>query len=123
MENQSTEKTLEKMTVKELREMAKDLPGITGIHAMKKDELLEALGGAGGQKQPGPKKAPSAGKAKTAGPSMKSFTRAQLKEKICDLREKRKTALEEQDKDLASIIRRKINRLKKYTRKAPSPST
>jgi hypothetical protein len=122
MENQDTEKPLEKMTVKELREMAKDLPGITGLHAMKKDELLEALGGAGGKGNPGPKAA-SARKAKTAGPSMKSFSRAQLKEKICDLREKRKTALEEQDKDLASIIRRKINKLKKHTRKAPSLST
>jgi hypothetical protein len=34
------EKPLEKMTVKELREMAKDIPGITGVHGMKKDALI-----------------------------------------------------------------------------------
>ena len=41
MENK--EKPLEKMTAKELREMALGLPGIEGVHAMKKEELITAI--------------------------------------------------------------------------------
>jgi hypothetical protein len=36
------EKALEKMTAKELREVAAGIPEITGAHGMKKDELLSA---------------------------------------------------------------------------------
>jgi len=36
-------KPLEKMTVKDLREMAKDMPGIEGVHGMKKEELIVAI--------------------------------------------------------------------------------
>ena len=39
----ATEKPLDKMTVKELREIAKELPDVTGVHAMKKDELLRII--------------------------------------------------------------------------------
>jgi hypothetical protein len=37
------EKPLEKMTAKELREIALEIPEIEGVHAMKKEELLEAI--------------------------------------------------------------------------------
>jgi hypothetical protein len=38
------EKDLEKMTATELRELAlKNYPAITGVHAMKKEELLSAI--------------------------------------------------------------------------------
>jgi len=37
------EKPLEKMTAKELREMALGLQGIHGVHAMKKEELIIAI--------------------------------------------------------------------------------
>ena len=37
------EKPLEKMTAKELREVALEIPEIEGVHAMKKEELLEAI--------------------------------------------------------------------------------
>ena len=37
------EKPIEKMTVKDLRELAKDIPGVTGVTAMKKEELLTLL--------------------------------------------------------------------------------
>ena len=33
-------KPLEKMTVKELKEMAKDMPQIVGVHGMKKEDLI-----------------------------------------------------------------------------------
>ena len=37
------EKPLDKMTVKELREVGKEIPELTGVTAMKKDELLAAI--------------------------------------------------------------------------------
>ena len=36
-------KPLDKMTVKELREVALELPQITGVHGMNKAELLAAV--------------------------------------------------------------------------------
>ena len=41
MEN--LKKPLDKMTVKELREVALELPQITGVHGMNKPELLAAV--------------------------------------------------------------------------------
>ena len=40
---EATDKPLEKMTVKALREMAKEIPEITGVHGMKKEELIVAI--------------------------------------------------------------------------------
>ena len=40
---EATEKPLEKMTVKALREIAREIPEITGAHGMKKEELLVAI--------------------------------------------------------------------------------
>jgi hypothetical protein len=37
------EKPLEKMTAKELRKVALEIPELTGVHAMKKEELLAAI--------------------------------------------------------------------------------
>jgi len=45
---EATEKPLEKMTVKALREMAKEIPEITGVHGMKKEELIVAINKARG---------------------------------------------------------------------------
>ena len=42
-EKETKEKPLDKMTVKELREIAKDIPEITGVHGMNKSELLDAV--------------------------------------------------------------------------------
>ena len=38
--NESTGKPLDKMTVKELKEVALELPEITGVHGMNKADLL-----------------------------------------------------------------------------------
>ena len=43
-EKEKEEKPIDKMTVKELREIAHEIPGLTGISGMKKEELLEAIG-------------------------------------------------------------------------------
>ena len=98
-----TEKPLEKRTVKELREMAKGISGITGVHAMKKDELIDKIKQAKGVKDVPVKKA--------------SSSTRELKIKIKALKLERQAALEAKDKKLATIYRRRISRLKKKTRK------
>ena len=98
------EKPLEKMTVKELREMAKDIPGITGVHGMKKDELVVEIKKAKGIKDEPIKKADA--------------SVAELKQKIRALKAQRRDALEAKDKKKATIFKRRISRLKKKTRRA-----
>ncbi|MBU0729573.1 MAG: Rho termination factor N-terminal domain-containing protein [Proteobacteria bacterium] len=122
---------LEKMTVKDLREMAKDIPGLAGIHAMKKDELLEAIRGAQGDTgkapatadkpvkvaDPAPKKSP---KAKKKAVSVKDLTQIQIKKLIVELRQEKAAAKEAKDNKLAKIIRRRIHLLKKKTKNKPA---
>ena len=98
------EKPLEKMTVKELREMAKGIPGITGVHAMKKDDLIVEIKKAKGIKDEPIKKADA--------------SIADLKKKIKALKVQRREALEAKDKKKATIFKRRISRLKKKTRRA-----
>jgi hypothetical protein len=98
------EKPLEKMTVKELRELAKDIPGITGVHAMKKDELIVEIKKAKGITDEPIKKADA--------------SIADLKQKIKALKAQRREALEAKDKKKATIFKRRISRLKKKTRRA-----
>jgi hypothetical protein len=98
------EKPLEKMTVKELREMAKGIPGITGVHAMKKDDLIFEIKKAKGIKAEPVKKADA--------------SIADLKQKIKALKVQRREALEAKDKKKATIFKRRISRLKKRTRRA-----
>ena len=98
------EKPLEKMTVKELREMAKNIPGITGVHGMKKDDLIVEIKKAKGIKDEPIKKADA--------------SIAELKQKIKALKVHRQEALEAKDKKKATIFKRRISRLKKKTRRA-----
>jgi hypothetical protein len=97
------EKPLEKMTVKELREMAKNIPGITGVHGMKKDELIVEIKKAKGVTDEPIKKADA--------------SIAELKQKIKALKVQRREALEAKDKKKATIFKRRISRLKKKTRR------
>jgi len=97
------QKPLEKMTVKELREMAKDIPQIVGVHGMKKEELIVEIKKAKGIVDEPLKKSDA--------------TIAQLKQKIRALKIDRQAALEAKDKKKATIFRRRISRLKKKTRR------
>lgn len=98
------EKPLEKMTAKELRDVALTIPEISGVHGMNKEEVLVAIKKARGIKaDPG----------KKGDRSMR-----QLKEKISELREKKVEAREKKDKKAIDQLRRRISRLKKKTRKA-----
>ena len=102
------EKDLERMTVKELKEVAAESTELAGIHAMKKAELLAAIKKAKGIKE---EKAPKEKIEKEA------ITVKELKTKIIELKAKREEARKAKDKRMAHILRRKINRLKKETRK------
>ena len=98
------EKPLDKMTVKELREIAKEIPDITGVHGMNKGDLLAAVKKARGI-QEAPKKKTSA--------SVK-----EIKAAIKAVKVKRREALVAKDKKHATILRRKLSRLKKKSRRA-----
>jgi hypothetical protein len=104
------EKPLDKMTVKELREVAAYIPGITGVHAMKKEELLSLIKEARGIVDDTPAKKDKVTK---SGLSVK-----EIKGKIARLKQEKASALEANDVAKRDVLRRRINRLKKQTRKA-----
>ena len=108
------EKPLEKMTAKELREMALGLPGVHGVHAMKKEELIAAIRAAKGITEPEPKKE----KHIIAKKEKVVLTVAQLKQKVKELRVKREELVQEKNVKMAEILRRRISRMKKKTRRA-----
>jgi hypothetical protein len=101
---EASEKPLDKMTAKELREVAKTIPEITGVHGMLKAELLAAIKKARGIEDKVVKKT-----VKTVG---------DIKKRIKALKAERQTALEAKDKKMATIYKRRISRLKKRTRRA-----
>lgn len=104
------------MTVKALREIAKDIPEIVGVHGMKKEELIAAINEARGIAE-APAKADKSIKAKKAG-RKEGATRAEIKTRIKALKVQRRNALEAQDRKMATIYKRRISRLKKKSRKA-----
>ena len=108
------EKPLEKMTAKELREMAPGLPGVHGVHAMKKEELIAAIRTARGMTEPEPKKE----KHIVAKKEKIILTPSQLKQKAKELRVKREEILQQKNWKMAEILRKRISRLKKMARRA-----
>jgi len=107
------EKPLERMTAKELREMALGMGGIDGVHAMKKEELITAIRKAKGLPQVEGKKekAPAKKKEKII------LTKPELKKKVRELRVKREEALQQKNLKMAEILRKRISRYKKMTRR------
>ncbi len=104
-------KPLEKMTVKDLREIALAIPHEhteIAVSDMKKDELVAFIKKARGINDDLP------AKKKKAEPKAE-LTRQEIKKKIVELREEKKSV---QDKSRAEILRRRINRLKKLSRKS-----
>ena len=101
---EAKEKPLEKMTARELRDVAKEIPEITGAHGMNKEELMGSIKKARGIEE------------KTNG-KVNASVRG-IKKKIKALKADRIKALEAEDKKLAGIYRKRITRLKKKTRKA-----
>ncbi len=101
---EAKEKPLEKMTAKELREVAIEMSEITGVHGMNKAELINAIKLAKGIEIESVKKTDS--------------TVREIKGKIKEFKAKRETLLESNDNKMAAIYKRRIIKLKKKTRKA-----
>lgn len=104
------EKSLERMTVKELREIALTIPHSKAIHDMKKEELLALIREARGLKDEGPIKP------KTKAIKIK-MTKAELKATIRELKSMRLQALDAKEGEKAIALRHKISGLKKKTRR------
>ena len=98
------EKPIDKMTVKELREVAKKIPEITGVHGMNKAELVGSIKKAKGTEDTPREKADASVR--------------DIKLKIRKLKAERKAFFKADNKKMAIISRRRISRLKKKTRKA-----
>jgi protein-arginine kinase activator protein McsA len=97
------EKPLEKMTAKELREVAIEMPEITGVYGMNKAELINAIKLAKGIELESGKKTDSKVR--------------EIKKKIKEVKAKLETLLESNDNKMAAIYKRRIIKLKKKTRK------
>lgn len=97
-------KPLDKMTAKELREMALAVGGVTGVHAMNKNELIAVIKEVKGIVDQ---------KTKKSGVDVRG-----LKVAIKALKAKRLQAKEADDNKLADAFRRRISNLKKKTRRA-----
>ncbi|MFW6332211.1 MAG: Rho termination factor N-terminal domain-containing protein [Thermodesulfobacteriota bacterium] len=100
---EAKEKPLEKMTAKELRELAMSLEEITGASGMNKAELISAIRKARGIEEPVGRK--------------KSGSIREMKHKMKELKAKREAALKEEDEKMAAVLRKRILRLKKKTRR------
>ena len=104
------EKPLDKMTAPELREVAKEIPGVTGVHAMKKADLLDVIKEYQGIQDEEPKK-----KKKKVGKVKLSVK--EMKDKIAQLKKEKDAARQASDRKKVDLLRLRINRLKKKTRK------
>jgi len=115
---ESKEKDLDRMTVKELKEIAAENTDLVGINAMKKAELLAAIKETKGIKEEKAPKEKIEKKAPKEKIEKKAVTVKELKENIIELKVQRKEARKARDKRMIHLLRRKINRLKKETRRA-----
>lgn len=98
------EKPLDKMTVKELRDLAKESTTLTGVFGMNKPELITEIKKARGIVEE------VSGKTNT--------TVREIKKKMRELKVVQAAAISEDNLRMARIFKKKINRLKKQTRKA-----
>ena len=103
-------KQLPKMTVKQLRDVAKEL-GAEGVSGMKKEDLLEFIRKSKGLAEIRPHKVVKK-KAKKKDLGVK-----ELKKSIISIKAKRAEALKTGDRRMATIYKRQISRLKKKSRK------
>ena len=101
---ETKEKPLEKMTVTDLREMAKEIPEISGVHGMKKEELIAAIKKSKGIVDEPVKKA--------------DVSLVEIKKKIKAIKAQREAAIAAKDKKMATVYKRRISRLKKKSRRA-----
>lgn len=104
------EKELEEMTATELRELAlKQYPDITGVHALKKEELIAAIHKARGEVVKETKKKKVAAKV--------PIDKKELKKQIRLLKAEKDRLLQGKDKKTLAKVRKKIKKLKRLTKK------
>ncbi len=103
-------KPLVKMTAVELKEVAKEIPGAVGVTAMLKADLLSLIREYYGLEDETAQKKKKVKKVKA--------TVKELKAKVAELRDKKAEVRETGDPKQINTLRRRINRLKKQTRKA-----
>lgn len=103
------EKPLEKLTVKELRELAAQIPHERAIHDMKKEELVAFIKETRGIKddKPARKKAVKS-----------TLTQPEIKARIRELKALCGESLAAKEGQKARDLRRQISRLKKRSRRA-----
>ncbi len=104
-------KPLVKMTAVELKEVAMEIPGAVGVTAMLKVDLLSLIREYYGLEDEAVEKKKKAKKVKV------KTTVKELKTKIIELRDKKTDVREAGDPKQINKLRRRINRLKKQTRK------
>jgi hypothetical protein len=100
---EAAEKPLVKMTVKELRDIALAIPDLTGVHGMNKQDLLAAIKAHRGIVDEKPKK--GAGSVR------------EIKQQIRTLKARKQAMAGDTDRRQADILRRRLSRLKKKTRR------
>ena len=105
-------KPLVKMTAVELKEVAMEIPGAVGVTAMEKAELLSLIREYYGIEEEVVEKKKKVKKV------IPKATLKELKSKIIELRGKKEEVRETKDPKQINILRRRLNRLKKQTRKA-----
>jgi len=103
------QKPIEKMTVKELRVLAKEL-GAEGVSGMQKEELIEFIRKVRGTPTSAGEKIVKIGK--------KIVNVRAVKQQIRQLKAQREQLLKEGKKEEASLLRERISKLKKLTRRA-----
>jgi excinuclease UvrABC helicase subunit UvrB len=103
-EKAKKEKPLDRMTAKELRVVALEIPEITGVHGMNKPELVATIKKARGIVEDTVKKS--------------DVSVRDIKKKIQQLKTEKNQASQDKDTGKAKILRRRISRLKKKTRRA-----
>lgn len=104
-------KPLVKMTAVELKEVAKEIPGAVGVTAMEKGDLLSLIREYYGLEDEAVEKKKKIKKGKVKA-SVK-----ELKTKRIELRGKKTEVRKTGDSKQINILRRRLNRLKKQTRK------
>ena len=110
-EHKKEEKSLEKMTVKELRAIAMEIPRAVAVHDMKKEELIAFIKEARGIKDEEPAKIKKKVVAKI------KLSKTEIKGKIKQLKEEKKAAQASKNRKKIDILRRRISHLKKLTRR------
>lgn len=110
-ERKKEEKPLEKMTVKELRAMAMEIPRSVAVHDMRKEELIAFI-----------KEAREVKDEKRVEPvkekKKRVVSKAEMKRKIKELKEEKREAQTARDRKKIEFLRRRISYLKKKTRRS-----